>query len=62
MTLLHVVMAWAGEGRAPQIQLCGAYLSDMEARDHVVQAQTLNPHLTFDMRVCPFPAPHQETP
>lgn len=55
MTLLHVVVAWTQTSEPPQIQLCGAYLTHSEAEAHAIEASTLNPHLIFMVRICPFP-------
>lgn len=55
MEILYVVIAWTPHAKPPQIQLCGAYRHSAQAVLHIEQAQARNPHLTFDMRICPFP-------
>jgi hypothetical protein len=61
-TLLWVVVAWSGSGAARQITLCGAYRTEEDAMQHIVEARALNPHLTFDRRICPFPTPQEAPP
>lgn len=55
MEILYIVVAWMPNAQLPQIQLCGAYRHSAQAVLHIEQARVLNPHLIFDVRICPFP-------